>query len=204
MGGGDGGYKSKSSLSKQQEPVAQAMFEIFKSGLAKGLPSYPGSGATTAFNPQAVRQNFQQNVGQPMQNLWQDRFAPLIGRDAQGYAQGRQAETMAALGSTAVRTGEDQAYKEWLRVQPTGQAMNLGQAMIGQSYTGTYMPENRSTSAAYGILSGLNAASQMAILGSMGGGQGTAGQASPWGYGITSPYVSDRYMMGQDPNMLWR
>lgn len=198
MGGND--FKTKSSLSPAQEPVAKAMFEIFKSNLSSGLPRYPGSQAVPGFAPGAVQRTFQARIGGPMGQLWQKQFAPLIGPAASGYAETRRGETINALSARAGRVGEQQAYQEWLRTRPSGLPMDLGQAMLSQSYTGSYLQPGRGAQAAQLGLTALSAAGA-----AYAGSQQPGVSPSPWGGGnqaldpLASPWWSDRYGAGTNP-----
>ena len=130
---GSRGQETKSSLSKAQRPVAEAMFEIFKSNLGRELPAFPGSGAIDPFTPQQARQDFRQFVGDPMNTFAQEQLLPLLRPGVRGLAQEQFGESLAGLGSRAARAAEGSALTEFLRTRPeTGQAMQLAQGFIGQ------------------------------------------------------------------------
>ncbi len=191
------GFTTQSSLAPNQEPVAQAMFEIFKSGLANGLPAYPGSSASAAFNPRSIQQNFRSQIGQPLGELYRNNFASLIGPSAQPYAQQRFDETIGGLGAQAGYVGERQAYQEYLRTQPSGDALNLGQSLLSQETTASYFPDDTNEWAQI-ALTAMNAAGTVYGASQM----SAAPDTSAW-QGIstapTSPYQSDRYFQGRQP-----
>ncbi len=195
------GFTTRSSLAPNQEPIAQAMFEIFKSGLANGLPAFPGSGASAAFNPRSVQSNFRSNVAGPLNSLYQNNFASLIGSSAQPLAQSRRLETINALGAQAGFAGERQAYQEFLRTQPSGDALNLGQALLGTTTTASFFPEPEPTTAE-NIMSVFNTASRaLPFLAGVPGAGGlpdiSAGQSG--GNFPFSPFQSDRFAFGRQP-----
>ena len=189
------GFTVKSSLSPGDAGIAQAMFDIFKSDLASGQSAYPGSAASAAFSPRNVQSNFRSNVARPLNNLYRDNFASLIGPSAQPFAQGRRQETIGALGAQAGYVGERQAYQEYLRTLPQN-SLNLGQALLSTNTSAAYTPENEFAQWANLGLTAIGAAGQAYGASQL----NNVPDTSAWqgGAGVPfSPYQIDRSSFGR-------
>ena len=193
-----GGYKTKSAFDKSQTGVMKNMYEIFKNNLGRQLPGYPGSSGVTPFTQQQVQQDYRGLVGQPVADMWQKNLLGLVGADARNYAGANFQLMQNAMSAQAGRQGEQNAYKEWLRVQPeTGQGMRLGQAFLGTSPEFQYQTPSSSNQIASGILAGGNALGQYALMQSMNStglnsGNAWAGMNNPQYGNITSPWAYTR------------